>query len=54
MLGNVYVIKARYLMTYTGIPRFLKIHFIPLHFYKRPTRLPVLANWKEIQRDFLL
>ena len=54
MLEDAYVIKAGYLMVYTGIPCFLKVRFTSLHFHKRPTLVPVLANWKEIRRGFSL
>ena len=36
----------------TGSPCFLKVHFIPLPFYKRPTLVPVFTNWKKSKEDF--
>ena len=36
----------------TGIPHFLKVHFMSLPFYKRPTLIPVFANQKKSMEDF--
>ena len=30
----------------------MKVCFILLHFYKRPTLIPVFANWKKSEEDF--
>ena len=42
------VCKARY----TGIPCFLKVHFMRLYFYERLTLAPAFANWMESKDDF--
>lgn len=36
----------------TGIPHFLKVRFVPLHSYERPTLIPVFVNWKKPKEDF--
>ena len=33
-------------------PCFLKIHYTPLHFYERPTLVPVFTNRKKFEEDF--
>lgn len=38
----------------TGILRFLKVHFMLLCFYERPTLAPVFANQKKSKRIFTL
>lgn len=35
-----------------GILLFSNVHFKLLHFYKRPALVPVVTNWKRIQREF--
>ena len=40
------------MQTYTGIPCFSKVCFIPLCFYKRPTLVPVFTNWKKSEEIF--
>lgn len=37
-----------------SIPHFLKVHDMPLHFYARPSVIPVFANWKKFEEDFHL
>lgn len=36
----------------TGISHFLSILFTPLHFYERPTLLPIFLNIKKSKEDF--
>lgn len=36
----------------TGIPRFSKVRFTPLHVYERPALGPVLANRRKPKEDF--
>ena len=38
----------------TGIPAFQKFAWKPLHFYVRPTLVPVFANQKRSEEDFKL
>ena len=40
------------IFVYTAIPHFSKARFTPLHFYKRPTLVPVFANRKKSKEDF--
>jgi len=48
-VSSIYICTS----VYTGIPYFRKALVKPLHFYKRPTLIPVFANWK-IQKGFSL
>lgn len=36
----------------TGIPYFLKVCFMPLHFYERATLVPVFVSWKRSEEEF--
>ena len=36
----------------TGVPCFSKVHFTPLHFYQRPTLVPVFDNQRNPKRNF--
>lgn len=45
--------KAIVVILNTGMPCFLKIHFMPLRCYKRPTLVPVFTSQKK-SKDFFL
>ena len=43
--------KIQFMLT-IDIPFSSKVCFTPLHFYKRPTLVPVFFNWKKSKEDF--
>ena len=53
-ISNVGEFQFTHYPTRTGIPHFLKVQVMPLHFYKRPTLVPVFVNQKKSQDDFSL